>query len=261
MKNRSFRVPAPAVACLYVMIALASIATRGVAAEIKIGGGGAAMSTVFAPVAEPFEKATGIHLVVLQSTPKDGLVSLLKGETQAAAAAVPIESMVKGAEADGQKVDTATLKSNPVATNRTILLVHKDNPVGKLNKEQIKGIFTGKIVNWKEVGGKDLAIIVVWGKNTPGQNAQLVKTMLDGATVTKEVLESGNYAKVRSDVAANAEAVGIDPLGMVDGTVKAVETEPAMTSPIIVVTKGDPSPEVQKLIDFVKGDGAKYVRK
>lgn len=239
----------------------AALAVPSVAAEIKVGGGGAAMSTVFTPVAEPFEKATGIHLVPLQSTPKDGFVAMLKGEVQAAAAAVPIESMIKGAEADGVKVDPASLKIESVATNRTVLLVHKDNPVSKLDKAQIKGIFTGKIANWKEVGGKDMAILVVWGKNTPGQNAQLVKTMLDGEAVTKEILESGNYAKVRSDVAANAEAVGIDPLGMVDATVKAVETDPAMTSPIIVVTKGEPSPEVRKLIDYIKGDGEKFVRK
>jgi phosphate transport system substrate-binding protein len=239
----------------------AALAAPAVAAEIKVGGGGAAMSTVFTPVAEQFEKATGIHLVPLQSTPKDGFVAMLKGEVQAAAAAVPIESMIKGAEADGVKVDPASLKVESVATNRTVLLVHKDNPVSKLGKEQIKGIFTGKIANWKEVGGKDMAILVVWGKNTPGQNAQLVKTMLDGDAVMKDTLESGNYAKVRSDVAANAEAVGIDPLGMVDDTVKAVETDPAMTSPIIVVTKGEPSADVRKLIDFVKGDGAKFVRK
>jgi phosphate transport system substrate-binding protein len=231
------------------------------AAEIKVGGGGAAMSTVFTPIAEPFEKATGIHLVVLQSTPKDGFVGLLKGEVQAAAAAVPLKSMIDGAEKDGQKVDAAALKTVEVATNRTVLIAHKDNPVSKLNKEQIKGIFTGKITKWKDVGGNDKDIIVVWGKGTPGQNAQLVKVMLDGDAVTKENLESGNYAKVRSDVAANPEAVGIDPFGMVDGTVKAIETDPAMTSPIIVVTKGDPSPEVQKLIDFVKGDGAKFVKK
>lgn len=239
----------------------AALAAPSAAAEIKIGGGGAAMSTVFTPVAEPFEKATGIHLVVLPGTPKDGFVAMLKGDLQAAAAAVPLESMIKGAEADGMKVDAAALKVEPVATNRTVVLVHKDNPVAKLDKAQIKGIFTGKIANWKEVGGKDMPILVVWGKGTPGQNAQLAKVMLDGEAVTKESLESGNYAKVRSDVAANAEAIGIDPFGMVDASVKAVETDPAMTSPIIVVTKGEPSPEVRKLIDYVKGDGAKFVKK
>ncbi len=253
------RVKTPAFLLAGCLVALLSVSAN--AAEIKIGGGGAAMSSVFTPVAAPFEKVTGIHLVVLQSTPKDGFVALLKGEVQAAAAAVPIESMIKGAEGDGQKVDPASLKIEEVATNRTVLIVHKDNPVTKLNKEQIKGIFTGKTTNWKEVGGKDMAIIVVWGKGTPGQNAQLAKVMLDGGTVTNEVLESGNYAKVRSDVAANAEAVGIDPFGMVDATVKAVETDPVMTSPIIVVTKGDPSPEVRKLIDYVKRDGAQYIKK
>lgn len=245
------------IACTLV----AALSVSATAAEIKIGGGGAAMSTVFAPVAEPFEKATGIHLVPLASTPKDGFVAMLKGEVHAAAAAVPLESMIQGAEKDGLKVDPASLKVETVATNRTVLLVHKDNPVSKLNKEQVKGIFTGKIANWKEVGGKDMAILVVWGKNTPGQNAQLVKTMLDGEAVTKETLESGNYAKVRSDVAANPEAVGIDPFGMVDATVKAVETDPPMTSPIIVVTKGEPSAELRKLIDYVKGEGGQYVKK
>ncbi len=40
------------------------------------------------------------------------------------------------------------------------VLVHKDNPVGELSKEQLAGIFTGKITNWSEVGGSDMGINV-----------------------------------------------------------------------------------------------------
>ena len=36
-----------------------------------------------------------------------------------------------------------------------IFFVNKDNPITSLTSEQIKGIYSGKITNWKEVGGKD----------------------------------------------------------------------------------------------------------
>lgn len=228
--------------------------------EIKVGGGGAAIAGVFNPVKAPFEKATGINLIVLQSSPKDGFVDMVSGKLDAAVAAVPLESMVKGAEAAGVKVDPASLVRTEVGTNRTVLLVHPGNKVAKLGKEQVKGIFTGKIVNWKEVGGDDRDIIVVWGKGTPGQNAQFSKEVLDGEPVAKDALESGNYAKIRETVAATPEAIGIDPHGIADASVKAIEQDPPVTSPIIVVTKGKPSAGVQKLIDFIKGPGKQFVK-
>jgi len=231
-----------------------------VAEELKIGGGGAAISTIFLPVKPAFEKATGITLINLQSSPKDGLVDMTKGKVDAAVAAVPVESMISGAAKDGVAVDKATLQVTEVGKNRTVLFVHPSNKVSKLTKAQVKGIFTGTIANWKEVGGDDKEIIVVWGKGTPGQNAQFSKEVLEGAAVAKDALESGNYAKIREAVAATPEAIGIDPFGMSDASVKVVENDPPVTSPIIVVTSGKPSARVQKLIDYVKGEGKQFTK-
>lgn len=242
------------------LVAGVAVPAAGFAEEIKVGGGGAAIAGVFNPVKPHFEKATGINLIVLQSSPKDGLVDLVNGKLDAAVAAVPLESMVKGAEAAGVKVDAAVLVRTEVGKNRTLLFVHPSNTVQKLGKDQVKGIFTGKIVNWKEVGGPDRDIIVVWGKGTPGQNAQLTKEVLDGEAVTAEALESGNYAKIKETVAATPEAIGIDPHGLADATVKTLEQEPEVASPIIVVTKGKPSAGVQKLIDYIRGDGKAFLK-
>jgi len=41
------------------------------------------------------------------------------------------------------------------------ILLHKENPVAKLDDKQIIDIYTGKITNWKEVGGKEAPITVV----------------------------------------------------------------------------------------------------
>ena len=227
--------------------------------EVKVAGGGAAINTVFKPVAPYFEKATGIYLVSTQSTPKDGLVSLLNGSADAATAAVPLQSMIRGAEKDGLKVDPAALQQLEIATGKTVVLVHPSNPVTKLSKDALKGIFTGKITNWKQVGGPDRDIMVVWGKKSPGQNALFTKVILDGEAVVKEVLDTTDYFGIKQNVGSNPEAIGIDPLGVADATVKVVES-PEVTSPIIIVTKGAPSANVKKLIDFIKGDGKQYIR-
>lgn len=235
-------------------------ASVALGAEIKLGGGGASIATIFNPVKGPFQKATGNNLIILQSTPKDGLKQLWKGEIEVAVSAVPLEGMIAGAVKDGVNVDKGALQVAEVGTNKTVLLVHPSNPVKDLSKEQIKGLFTGRIVNWKDVGGSDAPVLVVWGKNSPGQNALFSKVILDGEKVVSENLETTDYKGILETVAANPEAIGIDPQGMVDPTVKAIKLDPPADSPIILVTKGKPSAEVQKLIDFVKGDGKKYVK-
>lgn len=239
---------------------LVLMTTAAYGEEIKVGGGGASISAIFAPVKAPFEKATGDSLIILQSSPKDGLLDLLKGKLDIASAAVPLQSMLAGAEKDGVSVNKESLVVQEIGANRTAVFVHPSNKVSKLSKEQVKGLFTGKIVNWKEVSGDDKDVIVVWGKATPGQNAQLIREMLDGEQPTKDVLDTTNYAKVKESVSATPEAIGIDPVGLADATVKVVET-PLMTSPILAITTGKPSAKVQKLLDYIKGEGSKYVKK
>ncbi|MBU5637652.1 substrate-binding domain-containing protein [Geomonas sp. Red69] len=240
------------------LVVLASATAYG--EDIKVGGGGASISAVFNPIKAPFEKATGDTLIILQSSPKDGLIDLVKGKVEMATGAVPFESMASGAEKEGVKVNRDALVVQQIAENRTAIFVHPSNKVAKLSKEQLKGIFTGKIGNWKEVGGDDKDIIVVWGKGTPGQNAQFQKEILDGAGVTKDILDTTNYAKIKEGVSATPEAIGIDPFGMADASVKVVEA-PALISPILVVTQGKPSAKLQKVLDYIKGDGDKYVKK
>ncbi len=230
------------------------------AEEIRISGGGASIATVFAPVKPHFEKATGITLLNLQSTPKNGLIDLANGKVDAATGAVPLEAMIGGAAKEGVTIDPTVLQQTVVATNKTVVFVHKDNPVGKLSREQLKGIFTGKITNWQAVGGNDREIIVVWGKNTPGQNALFVKQVLDGAPVLNETLETTDYAGIRQNIGFNPDSIGIDPLALADASVKVVEAAIEVTSPIILVTKGKPAGNLQKLIDFIQGAGKQYIK-
>jgi len=47
---------------------------------------------------------------------------------------------------------------HPVAWDALAIITHNKNPVSNLNMEQVKDIYTGKITNWKQLGGEDKAI-------------------------------------------------------------------------------------------------------
>jgi phosphate transport system substrate-binding protein len=67
------------------------------------------------------------------------------------------------------KDDERDLLGFPIARDGVCLIVHKDNPVKSLSSEQVVGIYTGKITNWKEVGGNDAPITAI---NRPEGRAQ-----------------------------------------------------------------------------------------
>lgn len=242
------------------VVFLLTLTIGAYAQEVKVGAGAAPVENVLKPVEEHFEKATGIRLTIIDAGPKIAMQDLERGVIDAAAAGLTFDDLMSLMKREGVEVkDPASLQQVTIGKDRIVVLIHKDNPVSKLSKEQLKGIFTGTITNWKNVGGKDMPIIVVWGKLTPGTNSLFVRHMLDGQAQTKDILEATTAGDIRHNVAANPEAVGIGPLAIVDATVKSPET-PEISRPIILVTKGKPSANVQKLIDFIKGEGQKYIR-
>jgi len=224
-------------------------AAVAVAQDIRIGGGGAAISTIFAPMKEQFEKSSGDTLTLIQSSPVKGLLALENGSLDAVTAATPLEAMLAGAAKEGVKIDPASLHQQEIGKNRVVVFVHKSNRLRKLSKPQLKKIFTGKVTNWKDFGGSDTPIIVVWGTETPGQNALFTREILDGEQVTAKAIKATDYQSIRETVKANPGSIGIDPEGMAMATVSEVDI-PLVTSPIILVTKGKPSAKVDKVLKY-----------
>lgn len=246
------------VRALFAAACLALIPFAVQAEVVRVGGGGAAMATIFdQSFGRQLESVTGITITRRPSTPVNGLMELVGGTLDLASAAVPLESMISGAAKSGVTVDPAKLQTVVVGVNKTVLFVNPANKVEKLSREQVKGIFTGKITSWKEVGGDDAPILVVWGAGTSGQNALFIKDVLNGAAVTKDTVAATNYASIKEIVASTPEAVGIDPYALADSSVKVIHNDPELTSPIIAVTLGKPSASVQKMLDYIKGDWSK----
>ncbi|HMW18239.1 MAG TPA: substrate-binding domain-containing protein [Accumulibacter sp.] len=244
---------------LVLLSALASAVAAHGGEEIRIGGGGAAMIAVFQPVKPHFEKATGISLINLQSSPKGGLLNLLEGRVDLSAAAHSLDSILSALAKDGMSVDKSQLIEHRIGSNRITVIVHPSNHVPQLSREQVKGIFTGRIGNWQDVGGDNREILVVWGRGTPGQNNEFITQVLDGEPITKDALESSNYNEIKDTVAATPEAVGINPLSVADSTIRVVDTDAPLSTPIVAVTRGKPSAKVRKLLEYLSGEGRAYI--
>lgn len=84
-----------------------------------------------------------------------GMSSLVAETTDIALASRKIKFTEK------QKIAKANKKVEEViiAYDALVVIVNPSNPVSKLTREELEGIFRGKITNWKEVGGKDLPIV------------------------------------------------------------------------------------------------------
>jgi phosphate transport system substrate-binding protein len=230
------------------------------AEELKIGAGAAPAETVLKPVETAFEKASGLNLTILSNGPKQAFIELEKGTVDAAAAGLSIDDWWALLKKEGVNTDNqAAYKSQVIGKDRVVVLTHKDNKIPELSKEQLVGIFSGKIQNWKEVGGKDMPVLIIWGSLIPGTNSMFTKVALGGAAISKDILDATTATDIKDKIKVNPEAVGIGPAVLVDDSVWSPKT-PEVSRDITIMTKGAPSPKVQKLLDFIKGDGAKLIK-
>lgn len=247
------------VSLIVIISFLASISICVADEIIMLGARQAATENILKPIKEPFEKAAKIWLYFVPYGPKVALMKLEKDKFDAVLAALSFEDWINFMETEGTDVkNLAVLQHVTIGKDKIKVLINKDNPVSELTKEQLKGIFTGQITNWKDVGGKDIHITVVWTKLLGG-NYLFIKTILDGQPLIKNVTEVATSVDARQTIMSKPEAIGLGPLAIVSPSIKSPKT-PEVSRPITLITKGKPSPNVQKLIDFIKGEGQKYIK-
>jgi len=151
-----------------------------------------------------------------------------------------------------------------IAIDAIVPIVHPDNPVTGLTIEQLSLIYQGKIRNWKEVGGKDLKIVVVSRDTSSGTYEVWEEKVLHKAKVTPRAqLQASNGAVIQT-VSKNRYAIGYIGLGYlnqsvraltVDGTEATVATALSgaypVARPLFMFTDGQPKGVVADFIAFV----------
>ena len=102
------------------------------------------------------------------------------GLTQVLEGSVNIGNSDVFAEEKLSKDDAKKLVDHKVVAQGFGVVVNKETEVKSLTKKQIQNIFSGKIKNWKEVGGKDMEILVIHRPASSGTRATFIEKVLDG---------------------------------------------------------------------------------
>jgi phosphate transport system substrate-binding protein len=176
------------------------------------------------------------------------------------------------------------LMSHTIGYDAIAVFVHKNNPVKNLSKSQLQGIFSGKIKNWKEVGGKNAPIHpnteILGNKRATTEFFQ--EHVLDGAPYgagfkeidlpRDQIVEIANdengicgvslglQASTSADVKGKVKAISVNSVEPTDRDVKSGTY--MISRPLVLATKGLPKGDVKKFIDFMQSrEGQEIVSK
>ncbi|MDR3567975.1 MAG: substrate-binding domain-containing protein [Syntrophobacteraceae bacterium] len=135
----------------------------------------------------------------------EGIRMLIDGKADVAMASrhiTPGES--REAKAKGVKLDRHLIGYGAI-----VIITDKQNPVSALSVEQVKMIMTGKILNWKELGGKDQAITVVKcsEKLHPGTSYFIENSVLGGVPVARGAVTLPDFPGVVQKVGETRGAI------------------------------------------------------
>ncbi|MEI6519997.1 MAG: PstS family phosphate ABC transporter substrate-binding protein [bacterium] len=95
-----------------------------------------------------------------------------------------------------------------VAMDGVAFAVNSANPIKSLTMEQLKGIYTGQITNWNQVGGNDMKIVVLSRENSSGTYAYVQEFVLGNARYASTALMMPTTKAIQAEVANNARAIG-----------------------------------------------------
>ena len=151
-----------------------------------------------------------------------------------------------------------------VAMDGIAVIVHSSNPIQGLNIEEIKDIYTGKITNWKELGGKDLKIVVVSRDSSSGTFETFEKIVLKGKKVIPESLAQASNQTVATVISTTKGAIGYVGLGYISNTVKALQVNGVIpeqetvvsgkypiSRPLYMYTNGAPQGTAKNFLEFI----------
>lgn len=151
------------------------------------------------------QKKADIKVQVTGGGSGTGFAALQNQQTDLANASRPIKAKEKEAclKAFG-KVPT----EYKVALDGLSVYVNEANPVKQLSLEQLKGIFTGKVRNWKEVGGEDLPITIYSRENSSGTYEFFKEHVLKGQDFAASAQAMAGTAALLQGVANDPKAIG-----------------------------------------------------
>lgn len=174
-----------------------------------------------------------------------------------------------------------------VAMDGLAVVVNPENPINELTVEELSDIFTGKVKNWKELGGEDLLIVILSREVNSGTHVYFKEHVVRRSDplrkdeFTEESLLMPSSQAVADEIALNPNAIGYYGMGYVNETQKVIaiakdrgspyykptienimEGNYYISRPLLMYTDGQPQGLIKDFMDFILSEeGQKIVEK
>ena len=240
--------------------------------SIQIKGSDTMVNLVQAWAEEYMKKQPGSFIAVTGGGSGTGFAALINGTCDIAVSSREI----KPKEIELAQKKGVTPKEFKVALDGLAVAVNRQNPVSQLTTDQLAGIFTGKITNWKEVGGADSHIVLLSREVNSGTHVYFKEHILrkNDAASTEEfspdALLLPSSQAIADEIVQNPAAIGYYGMGYLNDTQKAVAVAPDASSeyvqpavenvksgrypisrPLYVYTNGEPSSDARGFLDYI----------
>ena len=164
------------------------------------------------------QKNSGQTITVIGGGSGVGIAALMDGTTDIAMSSRPLKMDERMKLQDAGK----NFKQVIVANDALAVIVHPSNKVGKLTREQLEGIYTGKIKNWKEVGGDDMSIVVYSRESSSGTYEFFKDHVMNKKNYASSVLSMPATGAIIQSVSQTKGAIGYVGLAYLTKDVKDV---------------------------------------
>lgn len=228
------------------------------------GSGSSALLPLVKDAAEKFKVNNKDVTITLNAGGSGtGLKQVSDGSVDMGNSDVPAETKLDKAKAE-------KLVDHKVCVMTVATIVNKDVGVKNLTRQQLADIFTAKVTNWKDVGGKDMPIVLVTRPKTSGTRALFKQYAINGAEeADNKSLETDNSGILIQSVAQNPGAIGYVALPYLinDKSVDAVAidgVEPSLENTYSgtygvwgyehIYTSKEPKAAVKAFLEYVTGD-------
>jgi phosphate transport system substrate-binding protein len=153
-----------------------------------------------------------------------GIAALINGTVDIANAS----RKIKQEELDEAKSNGIDPVEHIIARDAIAVIVNPENPVNELTLKQISDIYSGKIVNWQEVGGENRPIVRLSRETNSGTHVYFLETVLrlgskeDKTLFSMDTLLLPSSEGIIAEVRQNPNAIGYDGLGYVPKDLKMI---------------------------------------
>jgi phosphate transport system substrate-binding protein len=129
-----------------------------------------------------------------------------------------------------------------IARDAIAVIVNPNNPVSELTLQQVSDIYSGKINNWKEVGGEDRPIVRLSRETNSGTHVYFLETVLRLGDEENKTLFATDTLLLPSsegivyEVRQNPNAIGYDGLGYVPHDLKMIALARQPGEPYVIAS-------------------------